>query len=93
VEDHRRRAFEFLADLAQRNAKFLFETHLAFKNRRRTGHARARQQCRVNAASRSIGKSHTFPVRKLTDARLPHRRTTHAGDVHGVPRFLRFKLH
>ena len=58
----------------------------AFENRRRSGHARAREQRRVNAMSGRVRKSHAFPMRKLPDPRLPKRRAIHAGDVDRVPR-------
>src|SRR5207253_2490805 len=55
------------------------EALLTLKKRRRPGHALARQQRREHTVARRIGKRAAFPVRQLTDPRLPQGRARHAG--------------
>src|SRR5215475_24205 len=62
-QNHLRRALEFLAYVAQRNAKFLFEPHLPLEDWGGTGHACPRKQSRVNTTPGSISECHAFPVR------------------------------
>jgi len=51
--------------------------------------------CRVlvDAVPRRVRECDTFPMREFADARLTHRRTRNAGDVHSVSRFLGIKFH
>src|SRR5204863_10115770 len=60
------RFVENFADVAQGNPELFFESHRSLEDWRRTGHAGARQQSRVNAKPGSVRKGHTFPMRKFT---------------------------